>query len=43
MTHKCGQIDVRGRPSGGGGSTTPTSGLDVVVLGSGRGSLVTVD
>ncbi len=42
VTHKCSQIDVHGRPSGEG-STNPTSGLAVVVLGSGRGSLVTVD
>ena len=42
MTHKCSEIDVHGRPSGKG-STTPTSRLDAVVLGSSRGSLVTVD
>ena len=42
MTHKCSQIAAHGRPSGGG-STSPTGGVDVVVLGSGRGCLVTVD
>jgi hypothetical protein len=42
MTHKCSQIDVHGRPSVEG-STTLTSELGVVVLESGRGSLVTID
>ena len=39
MTHKLLQVTVYGRLSGKG-STTPTRGLDVIVRGSDRGSLV---
>ena len=42
MTHKLRQITVYGRPSEKG-STTLTRGLDVIVLGSDRGCLVTMN
>ena len=42
MTHRLRQIAVYGRPSGKG-STTPIRGLDVIVRGSDRGCLVTMN